>query len=66
MHALSTVYIALTLPTPWMKKPYNCIRTLLMLSYSNTDILMLVYSSTECNKRAGQKYQVNASKSKAI
>lgn len=55
-----------TLPTPWMKKPYNCIRTLLMLSYSNTDILMLAYSSIECNKRAGQKYQENASKSKAI
>lgn len=32
-----------TLPTPWMKKPYNCIRTLLMLAYSNTDILMLAY-----------------------
>lgn len=65
MWALSTVYNAYS-PTPWMKKNSNCIRRLLMFSYSNTDILMLVYSNTECNQREGQKYQENASKSKAI
>lgn len=66
MWALSTVYNAYS-PTPWMKKTLTALEDFWCFPIV-TQIYwcLFIVSNTECNQRAGQKYQENASKSKAI